>query len=242
MIERTPNSNERGEQRREREGGGDGVTQTFRCVQTVACEKGERARPCNAEHKAVYTCTDGRSPQSYQLRANPSIAGWLGSNHHSQQGQNERMADSRWGDWLALQIDGTNLEVVHEASYIVTYIPSRISAAMLHWTTGLPLCSMYNSGICSSVFKKKKNQFWLSHFCVLIHSCFYVACWMNATATAGKPCKDSKLKTGVNKLFDRHRFNGIVSSLIILPCYRGCEAGQVWWVRKNLWEKSSLHN
>lgn len=56
-------------------GGGDGVTQTFRCVQTVACEKGERARPCNAEHKAVYTCTDGRSPPSYQLRANPSIAG-----------------------------------------------------------------------------------------------------------------------------------------------------------------------
>lgn len=40
--------------------------------------------------------SDSSATQSSWSRANPSTAGWLGSNHHSQQGQNERMADSLW--------------------------------------------------------------------------------------------------------------------------------------------------
>lgn len=88
MIERTQNSNERKEM------------EWNRCAvvrrEQHACIQATHAQPHTATHKAIYTCKDGGATQSSWLRANPSIAGWLGSNHHSQQGQNERMADSLW--------------------------------------------------------------------------------------------------------------------------------------------------
>lgn len=74
---------------------GDGVTQMCCCSERAACIQGKHALPRTTTHKAIYTCIDSSATQSSWLRANPSIAGWLGSNHHSQQGQNERMADSR---------------------------------------------------------------------------------------------------------------------------------------------------
>ena len=66
------------------------------CSELAACIQREHAQPHTTTHKAINTCIDSGATQSSQSRANPSIAGWLGSNHHSQQGQNERMADSLW--------------------------------------------------------------------------------------------------------------------------------------------------
>lgn len=85
MIERTQNSNERKEM------------EWNRCAvvrREQHAYRGMHAQPHTTTHKAIYTCIDSGATQSSWLRANPSIAGWLGSNHHSQQGQNERMADS----------------------------------------------------------------------------------------------------------------------------------------------------
>lgn len=47
-------------------------------------------------HKAKNTCAECRATRSSWSKTNQSIAGWLRSNHHSQQGHNERMADSLW--------------------------------------------------------------------------------------------------------------------------------------------------
>lgn len=73
----------------------DGVKQMCCCSEgRAACIRGEQAQPHTTTHKAIYTCTDGTATQSSCLKANPSIAGWLGSNHCSQQGQRRRMADN----------------------------------------------------------------------------------------------------------------------------------------------------
>lgn len=47
-------------------------------------------------HKAKNTCKECRATRSSWSKTNQSIAGWLRSNHHSQTGHNERMADSLW--------------------------------------------------------------------------------------------------------------------------------------------------
>lgn len=82
MIEETQNSNERG----------DGVTQMCCCSQKPAYIESEHAHMCAAAHNALDSCIDSSTTQSSQLSTNPSIAGWLGSNHHSQKGWNKRMA------------------------------------------------------------------------------------------------------------------------------------------------------
>lgn len=82
MIEETQNSNERG----------DGVTQMCCCSQKPAYIESEHAHLCAAAHNALDPCIDSSTTQSSQLSTNPSIAGWLGSNHHSQKGWNKRMA------------------------------------------------------------------------------------------------------------------------------------------------------
>lgn len=122
MIEETQNSNERG----------DGVTQMCCCSQKPACIESEHAHTRVAAHKALDPRIDSSTTQSSQLSTNPSIAGWLGSNHHSQSGWNKRMACWVWGNPLPYEIDGTSLGLVHEASCIVTNIPLRISDGKQH--------------------------------------------------------------------------------------------------------------
>lgn len=71
-------------------------TQTLGCGENAACKQGEQAHTYT--HSIIHTHTHARSvTQSLNSsRADPSIARCLGSNHHSQQGQYERMADRLW--------------------------------------------------------------------------------------------------------------------------------------------------